>query len=270
MRLGIGYFGFSFLFLFFYILNFNVWILQFLKKLECGDKAAEIRKEGANSKIVVVSSSFFFFFFFAAGDSDRDDPVSLFFLWLAPYFFNGLLEATRSIHLSSRFWRSYGGCFWLGRHRMDQDWGFPYFLGLFLFFSFVLFSFLDWILLVGCLFVCSRFRGRFLLGIWNACLRRSRLLLRCVVVESVWIVAFWHICCVAVRFKLGEAWENNWAVKALFHSFLSFSWIARKLEIGNSASVQTECLRQKGVSEFLAGLGCQERYITCWIVVMNY
>lgn len=64
MRLGIGYFGFSFLFLFFYILNFNVWILQFLKKLECGDKAAEIRKEGANSKIVVVSSSFFFFLFF--------------------------------------------------------------------------------------------------------------------------------------------------------------------------------------------------------------
>lgn len=131
-------------------------------------------------------------------DSDDDNPIFLFFLCLATYFFNGLLKATlcRMFHLSSQFWHSYGGCSWLGRPWMDQDQHFPYFLRFFLLFSFIPFSFLDWISLFGLLIsfgwlsICSYFRGWFPFRIWTTCLRRSRLLLRCVVVRVFELLFF--------------------------------------------------------------------------------
>lgn len=90
---------------------------------------------------------FFLFFSLTADDSDGDGPIFLFFPSLAPSFFDGLLKATRfrSIQLSSRFRRSYGGSSCLGRPRMDQDRGFPYFLGHFLF----LFYFSNFFFLIG-------------------------------------------------------------------------------------------------------------------------
>lgn len=132
---------------------------------------------------------------------------------------------------------------------------FSYFLGFFFSFSFSFLFRLDLVVWVSdWLFVSRRFRGRFLLGIWTACLRRRRLSLRCVVVRVFELMFLFRKF---VLSQLGESlwWEeNNLAGKALcfllLFSFISFHFLALR-GIWNSASVQNVCRTRVFLSYWL-------------------